>query len=147
MNPTNPSRRSASLASALAREVARRCRACCAPSPPFDPLYSTASFIGSEETAPDTDPRLAPLRVLAGLYAASVLPGTLRVGGFQLLTLLALHLSGSVTQAVGVALWWAAEEIERLSPRRVSPCQVALWWAAEKIERLSPRPPTTGTPS
>ena len=45
-----------------------------------------------------------PWQIICGLYVASVLPSTLRIGGFQLLTLLAFLLSGAVSESVGVAL-------------------------------------------
>ncbi|KAL1524769.1 hypothetical protein AB1Y20_019652 [Prymnesium parvum] len=45
-----------------------------------------------------------PLAMLTGLYFASVLPATLRIGGFQLLTLLAFPLSNDPKQSVAVSL-------------------------------------------
>ena len=81
--PARPLSAAAALASAAAAALARRLRG---------------------TGAAGDDPKLAPLGVLAGLYRASVLPGTLRVGGFQVLTFLALKLAGSTTQAIGVSL-------------------------------------------
>lgn len=45
-----------------------------------------------------------PLKAITALYVASVLPATLRIGGFQLLTLLAFPLSNDPNDSVAVAL-------------------------------------------
>ena len=58
----------------------------------------------SGRTAAVADERQPPLQVIGALYVASVLPGTLRIGGFQLLTLLAYPLSADPNESVAVAL-------------------------------------------